>query len=361
MPIEAAPTVRESLEKTMESFPEDIPSPAPVETPAPTSEAQPPAEVTPAAQETSAEQRARDEKGQFTKQQKADAKAAIPAPVKIQRPSSWKKELEAEWETLPPPVQQNILEREKQYQTGVSAYKTERDTLANEVKPLQEAIAPYRDILANFKVDPAQHVGELLRSHHTLVMGSPQDKAALVGRIIQQNNIPLEMLLVKDAQGNIFWNQQFARAPQAQAPQQPQIKPEDIDARIQQAFLQNRVNEQFDTFSKAVTEGKHPHYEAVKQTMAKLLETGFASDYPSAYEIALGMPEHRSLAQAAPQAPQPAANAAAAEKAKVERARSQAVSVKSSTPSAMAQTHGNKSIRDSLEGSFDKVVGGQRV
>ena len=96
--------------------------------------------------------------------------------------------------------------------------------------------------------------------------------------------------------------------------------------------------------------------------MAGLLQAGLAQDYKTAYEAALRHPRHDDLWQAERQQREQAEAAAAAERAKgvVNRARSNAVSVRSSTPSAnMATQQGNKSLRDMLAESFDSVTTGR--
>src|SRR5512147_876481 len=110
MPIEAAPTVRESLVSAMETVTEA----PPVETPAPPPVEEIKAEAPPVETEAQKAERLRDEKGRFVEgkqEAKPDPKAAPapkPATPKPPRPSSWKKELEPHWETLPPEIQSYI-------------------------------------------------------------------------------------------------------------------------------------------------------------------------------------------------------------------------------------------------------------
>ena len=102
MPITAAPTVRESLEATIEALPEETQIPAqetlPAEPPAP---AAPEASAEAPAQETEAEkaERLRNKDGTFAKGKPEAKPAAEPAQAprpKTPRPTSWKKELESE-------------------------------------------------------------------------------------------------------------------------------------------------------------------------------------------------------------------------------------------------------------------------
>ncbi len=360
-------TLRDTLES---AFEEVIESPASA-TPAPTEAA---AAAVPA--EAPADTRVRNEDGTFAKAppakpaaKPAAAPAAAPngaaapaapiAPSALARPSSWKKDLDGQWKALPPDVQKYVLQREGEFANGVSTYKKEWDA----VKPLQDAIAPYKSLLDQHKIDPAAHVGELLRAHHTLVMGTQQQKAALVARICQQNQIPLEQLLVRDAEGRLYFNpnlaqQQHAQQPQPAQAQQPQ---QDVRATVQQILTQEKAQQSLAEFE-AVAAQKYPHYESVREDMALLLESGKAQDLASAYEKALRLNDELWQAE---QASKQTATEAERQKQAAEaaaRARRNAVSTRSATPAGKPAGKGdNKGLRAQLEEAFDEHVGGARV
>lgn len=355
MPIEAAPTapsLRESLVSAMESVAPETPVPAQEAPPAEPTQAAP--EAAPA-QETEQQKadRLRDEKGRFAPgkaEAKVEAKPAEPAKPKIAMPSSWKKELAPHWDTLPPEVQQNVLDREKQYATGVSTYKTEADR----AKGVMQAIAQFEPLLQQANIPVDKWIGELGHAHRVLSTGTPQDKLAMVQSILANNRVPAQ-LAIQDAQGQ--WQLLGQMQPPAQ--QQQAQPPIDVNAAVEKALMDRDVNQMYTTFTKAVEEGKYPHFEEVKETMGGLLQSGLAEDYASAYEAALAMPKHRHLVAA----PQPAPTTPAApvvDKTKeAQRARSQAVSVKSSTPSTMTQATGPKSLRDQLSEAYDGHAGGR--
>lgn len=338
--------------------PEPAPTPAPE---APVAEA-PAVETAAPVQETEDQkaQRLRDEKtGQFVKGKpeekkeapkvEAAAPAAPPKP-KTPRPSSWKKELEAHWDTLPPEVQAYVQQREKQYTDGVSTYKTEADR----GKAVMEAIAPFEPMLQQSKIPVGDWIRNLGSYHQILTSGSPQDKVQTVAQIISQNGVDARALF------DVLTGKQPTYQPQAlQQQQQPALSAADIEKAVDQRLMQKEVDAKFTAFTKGVEEGKYPHFEEVKGTMAGLLQSGLAEDYASAYESALAMPKFRHLQTPAPQADapqaQPVVKEAEAKKAEAARARSQAVSVKSSTPSAMAPAADGKpkSIRESLSAAFE--------
>jgi len=366
MPIQPAPTVRETLESAMSTV-EEVPAIIPAqETPAPKEEIKAETPQVPA-QETEAqkEERLRNKDGTFAKG-KPEAKPEVkvepakPAAPKIPRPSSWKKELQAQWDSLPPEVKAYVGQREKEYTTGVSTYKTEADR----AKGVMAALAEFEPLLQQHGITSDKWIASMGYAHKVLALGTPQDKLAMMQQILANNRIPAQ-LAIQDAQGQ--W-QLLGQAQPQQQPPQPQVSQSDIDARIQRTvddrLANNRAEQEYKAFTEARDdkgETKYPHFEAVKATMAGLLQAELAQDYPSAYEAALRMPQHADIwnAMQQQQAEQKEVERLAAEKAKVGRARSQAVSVKSSTPSAMTQPEGKKGLRDQLSDAFESVTAGR--
>ena len=366
MPITAAPTVRESVEAATESVlnPPAEPVAPVVDTAtveAPKAEATPAETATQETEEQKAE-RLRNKDGTFAKgKPEAKAPEAVPAAQqpkpRTPRPTSWKKELEGHWDTLPPEIQAYVQEREKQYATGVSTYKSEADR----AKGVMEAVNQFAPMLQKMNIEPTHWIKSLGAAHHFLANGTPQEKVQTVADIIRNNRVDVQAL------GQLLGGQQ----PQYQQPQggptplpQAQQQPVDIEATVEQVFQKREVESAYKAFTADVEAGKYPHFadDEVKGTMAGLLQAGLAQDYPSAYEAALAMPKHKHLVAAAAQpAPAPVVDPAVQKQAQAARARSQAVSVKSSTPSTMAQPTGKRSLREELEASASAVLGGGRV
>lgn len=364
MPLTPAPTVRESVESAVDTVVTAEPSVPAQETlpaePATTPPTEAKAEAP--AQETEAQkaERLRNKDGAFAKgkpEQKAESAAAPAEPAKqaapkAPRPSSWKKELESHWDTLSPEIQAYVNEREKQYATGVSAYKTEADR----AKGVMSAIAPFEPMLQRSNIPVDRWIQSLGHAHHLLTNGSPQDRVQTVAQIIRNNGVDAQALF------QVLTGQQPTYQPQTpQQPQQPALSPADIEAKVEEALIKKEASSKYDAFTKAVADGQHPHFEEVKGTMHGLLQAGLADDYASAYEAALRHPRHANIFEAIQkqEAEKKEAERVAAEKAKVTHARSQAVSVKSSTPSAMTQASGPKGLREQLSESFDKATAGR--
>ncbi len=365
MPITAAPTVRESVEAAVETV--MAPSDAPI-VDVPVVEATPAVEATPVAEAPKDDGRARNPDGTFAKTDEKAEKPAAPkvevaapvaaAPVKpkVPRPTSWKKDLEGHWDTLPPEIQSYVQEREKQYATGVSTYKADADR----AKGVMEAVNQFAPMLQQMNMEPGHWIKNLGVAHHFLANGTPQEKVQTIADIIRNNRVDAQALVQVLSGQQPQWQQpQQGSTPLPQAPQQPV----DINAAFEQKWQQKEVEKAYSAFTADVEAGKYPHFadEDVKGTMAGLLQAGLAQDYASAYEAALSMPKHKHLVAPVPAAAPVVPDPVAAKQEQAKRARSQAVSVKSSTPSTMAQPTGKRSLRDELSASVDTVLGGGRV
>jgi hypothetical protein len=274
-------------------------------------------------------QRARDEAGRFAKkQEEPPLSAAEPAKARPPRPSSWKKDYEAQWETLDPSLAEYIHQRESEYAKGVSTYRDE----ALRAKDLQDAMAPFMADLQQHNIAPAQWISNLGNAHKTLAMGSPQQKAQMFAKLAQDYGIDLGM----------FTGQQ-------QDPRIAQMAQELNDLRAQvgnttKAWQQREQNEILAHINQfASNKEAHPHYEQVKDVMAQLLESGIAPDLETAYAKAVRLSDDAWQAEQARQ--QQAQEAKLKEAAAA--ARSRAVSPKTATPSG-AVTTGAKDRRSQI-------------
>lgn len=360
-------TLRASFD---EHIPTETPEPAPVPAAAPGGETQP-ATATPAADE-----RPRGPDGKFVEkkaeptaatatastQTKPTGSAATPAPAvgtpaPLARPSSWKKELEPQWAALPPDVQKYVLQREGEFAKGVSTYKTEWDN----ARPLIEAMRPFAPLLQQHGIKADQWISSLGNAHVALAQGSPEQKLSMFLKLAQDYQVPVQNLFQQGQDGKVYFNPQVqphqAPAPQARAPQA-----QDVERIIEQKFAQQAAVQSLAQFE-AEAPQKYPHYETVKADMARLLEAGFARDYPSAYQAAVRLPEHSEIFDAI-QEQERAAKVAETQKAQAEaaqRARRNTVSPRTATPATTAKTNGKKDLRGTLEDAFEEHAGAGRV
>lgn len=295
--------------------------------------------------------RQRDETGKLLPG-KAVAHEQSATPTQAQRPSSWKKEHWADFDKIAaenPALAAYLHERESQYAKGVSTYKQEWE----HAKPLIDAIAPFQPILQQHGINAASWITNLGNAHHRLAMGSPQDKVAMFQQLARDYQVPVQLAV----QGQ---NGQWQLLGQAPQPQQPAFDPSMITRMVQQELQAASTKQALDAFT-AEAPKKYPHFEAVKQTMAGLLQAGLADDLPSAYNAALRHPNHADLFAAAQEQEraQQEAEARSAQKQKVNRARANTVSIASSTPSGNVKSESEKGLRDEIATNLRAVVGGR--
>jgi hypothetical protein len=317
--------------------------------------------------------RARDDAGRFVRKeeqrQEAQANTAPAAntaappqatePAPLQRPTTWKKDYLPIWDKiaagqpLTPEEGRKLAEysnqRENEYKTGVSTYRSE----AQQARELQEAVAPFLNDLQMRGKTPSQWIKEVGDVHNVLQRGSPEQKLQLLTALAQNYGIPLS-----------------AAAPQhgGMAPLVAQLMAPIGDLRNQVQTLagkltQREQNEQQremasmnEEISRMAADTKnYPHFEAVREDMAQLLETGVARDLPTAYVKAVRLNDqvydlevNRLVADRSPK-PDVAANA-----------RARALSPKSATPSGQVATQGSpKDRRAQLAENFDAAGGGR--
>lgn len=342
-------------------------SDAVVTTDAVTQEAKPasPPPITATETETQRAQRARDEHGRFKEgkapvqpAQQVTQSATTAAP--LQRPSSWKKELWSVWDKMASgqplnaqesrQVAEYNLEREGHFAKGVSTYKAEADA----ARPFVDAIQPFMPLLQQHGVHPATWIQNLGNAHRMLATGNGQQKLQAFARLAQDYNIPLQAFTDQAAQQQYLAQSQ--QPPQNQS--QGALTQADVERLAESKFIGLEAQREVARFT---ADGKHEHYETVKETMARLLEAGEVHDLESAYDAALRLPRHADI-YAAVQQQQQAANDAQrreAEAAKVRTARARAISPATSTPSGNLSGDKPQGLRSQLEASFDAHTSGR--
>lgn len=296
-------------------------------------------------QESDQPSRARDVNGKFTKQEEAapiEPSTPVESPVRPPKPSSWKKELDEHWNNADPKLAEYIVQREREYATGVSTYKQE----AERAKELQQAIEPFIPELQRYNLKPTEWIQNLGNAHRTLALGTPQQKVGMFVQLARDYGIDLGQL------GNIDSNQ-FA-APQYQ-PQVPQLDLSMIRNEVMEVLLQQNIES--DIQQMAADKTNYPHFDQVKESMVGILQSGLAQDLKSAYDKAIRMNDDLWQAQQDARQKQSLAEQQARQAEAAKSARAKTVSVKSATPSGNTTTSTAKGRRDILAEQFATSAG----
>jgi len=333
-------------------------------------------------QETEVEQEvdaepARNEKGQFVakeepeqeeepeveasaeEEQTEEEPAQETEVVDIPKPTTWKKDLLPLWdkiakgETLTKEESKKHLEylnqRENEFKKGVSVYKAE----AERAKALEEAINPFVPELQAQGIHPAAWINNLGRAHMILSQAPYEQKMQMFQKLASDYGIqfnPSEQQYGVEQQQLDPYAQQLY-----QQLQQVNQEVSSLKGRYEQEDNQrlmseiNRVAQDTERF---------PHFEAVREQMAQLLENNLAPDLETAYAKAVRLQDdvwqleqNRLLNQAKQQQ---------SKQQQVAKAKATAVSPKSVTPNGMVATGDkNKDRRSMLEAQIDSAMNGR--
>lgn len=299
-----------------------------------------------------AEGRARDEQGRFaskaTEAPQEDPATAIepaPAPPPTRNPfSSWKPDaqnalMKAErGETLTPDelklLRVEAERRESDFHRGVSEFKSHSER----AKAYDNAIAPYQQHLQRMGIDAPTAINALMKADVTLRTGDPATKAQYFAQLAREYGIDLSQV----------------QNPQPVDPQTQFLTQQLNELRQQQQLWQNQVQQQEQMrvqqeLQQFATADKK-HFDAVRNDMADLLETGKAKDLQEAYDMAVWM--RPDVRQTLIEQQLADAQRRALEQAQTQRAKSASVGVKGSSPIGAGSQPVTGSLRDVIAAQF---------
>ncbi|MNX54295.1 hypothetical protein D3C86_850190 [compost metagenome] len=310
-----------------------------------------PAETVVDAAPDAAAQRARDEAGRFAAKP-AEVVEPVQAQVEVapprKAPSSWKPEAQAAYlkaaadEPLTPAeikiLTQEAERRENDYHKGIEQYKTH----AHEAQAYQRVVEPYMQTIRGLGVDAPTAIAKLFQADHTLRYSDPATKARYLGQLAQEYGIDIgQVVNAPPVDPNVQYLQQ-------QLQQQQQW--------IHQVHQQQEMREQagYQTeIQKFAADPANSHFEAVKEDMARLLQTGTAQDLKDAYDKAVWM--RADIRQSLVEQQRAEAQRSATEQAQATRAKSAAVSVKGSSPAGGGVQPVKGSLREQLDAAFSEA------
>jgi hypothetical protein len=287
----------------------------------------------------------------------AEDNSETEADVKVQRPTTWKKEYVEIWDKMEKGQQlekQDFVkfaeyanQREAEYKRGVSAYKAEADN----ARQLTEAIGPFVPELQQQGIHPVAWINNLGRAHMVLSKAPYDQKVQMFHRLAQDYGIQLDqnaMQMPEQAYVDPYQQQlmQQLQATQQQVQQLSAIREQEENARLTSEI--SRVSSNKVAF---------PHFDMVREDMAQLLERGLAQDLESAYAKAVRMnDEAYKLEQ---EKLLKSASSQASKAQQVAKAKATAVSPKSVTPSGQVSKTEAKDRRSVLMAQLSEAESGR--
>lgn len=287
--------------------------------------------------------------GKFAKSEK-ETPEPTPAPVPEvptrKAPSSWKPAaqeafLKADRGEALTPEEIKLLtaeaeRRENDFHKGVSEFKTHSER----ARAYDQAIAPFQQHLDRLGVDAPTAIQALMRADVTLRTADPATKAQYFAQLAKEYGIDLGTVQNQpqpDPQTQYLMSQ-LQQLRQQQETWQNQARQQE----------QMRAQQELAQFATA----ERPHFDAVRNDMADLLQAGKASTLQEAYEMAVWM--RADTRQSLLDQQRAEAQKKALAEAQAQKAKSAAVSVKGSSPVSTGVQPGSKgSLRDILEAQLN--------
>jgi hypothetical protein len=260
---------------------------------------------------------------------------------KLTRPSTWKKEYVSIWDKMEKGEQiskddftkfaEYANQRESEYKKGVSTYKAEADR----AKSYENAIAPYASDLQRRGIQPTQYIENLVRAEQILSNAPYEQKVQAFQKLASDYGIQLNG-------GQVTQLDPYTQ----QLMNQLNMVNQEVSS-IKGRFAQEENQRLMGEIERVRSDvEKFPHFDAVREEMAQLLELGKAQDLETAYKKAVRMNddvwelEQERLLSTAKQSTIKAQQVA--------KAKAAAVSPKSTTPSGKVTDPGDKKDRRSL-------------
>ena len=231
-------------------------------------------------------------------QQDADAEATPdtdtpesdgePAPDALAAPTTWPAEHREAFSGLPEEQQNFMLQREKERDAAFTRKTTELAEQRREVEGVAGVLAPYKEQMRAHGISEAEYISRLMTYDNAL----RQNPQAAIGQLAQHYGINLS----NDSGAD--WVDETPPDPQFQQLQQ-QLNTTNAELKSLKQGQINREHHQlvgqvegFATETDSKGNLKHPHFEAVRERMGRLVNAGETTDLQEAYEKAVRMDDN---------------------------------------------------------------------
>ena len=231
-------------------------------------------------------------------QQDADAEATPdtdtpesdgePAPDALAAPTTWPAEHREAFSDLPEEQQNFMLQREKERDAAFTRKTTELAEQRREVEGVAGVLAPYKEQMRAHGLSEAEYISRLMTYDNAL----RQNPQAAIGQLAQHYGINLS----NDSGAD--WVDETPPEPQFQQLQQ-QLNTTNAELKSLKQGQINREHHQlvgqvegFATETDSKGNLKHPHFEAVRERMGRLVNAGETTDLQEAYEKAVRMDDN---------------------------------------------------------------------
>lgn len=259
-------------------------------------------------------------------------------------PKTWRPEAAAEWAALPEKARAEIVKREEDMYRGLEAYRED----AGFGKTVKQVLNPYLPTMKQYGVDPMQQVDAMMRAHHTLAFGTPEQKQGLLRQIIADYRLDATALANEAADAPYI--DPAVRGLQSEL----QSVKSKIEQSERQAFEAKRT-ETVREIERFYADPKNPYAAEVSDEMASLIQSGKYSSLADAYQAAIWLNpgvRAKELARLDTERQSAARKTAEEEAARAKKALE--ANVRSSTKRA-SQTAATGSLDDTLKEAYQAI------
>lgn len=265
-------------------------------------------------------------------------------------PQAWKASAKGHWTAIPPAAREEIARREN----NINRVLGETAQVRHFSNQFQEMVRPFEARIRSLNVTPLTAVHELLKADHLLSTAPATTKARLMAQLVQQYGVdikeldnalagqpvgdPVESKVDNLLQQRLAPVQQFIQQQAAQSAAQAQLQQQ-----AETAAAANVVH------SMATNAQKYPHFMAVKDTMADLVEMA------ARHGVALSPDQAYSRAVAIEGKSGSSEQQAAHERA--QRALAASSSVRGAPSGQPSASGAGSDLRATLEAAFSTVGG----
>ncbi len=265
-------------------------------------------------------------------------------------PISWKPGVKEQWGKLPLDVKQEVLRREKE----MSQFISQNDHHRKFTESFAKIVQPYSHLIQAQNSTPLQAVKNVFTTMAGLTLGSQEQKARIVGEIIQNYGIDIQTLDRVLSSG----------APLTQQPARASIDPAIAQAlqpmygfmnEIQQARQQSELRKQQEAEALIEKHAEKPYFDDLREDMADIMEIaakrGIEMTIDQAYDKALVMNPEISTLVSAKRAAEEAKKNGGTRLAKARRAASTIAGSPSGAPDGKTTP---KNRREQLEQAWEE-------
>lgn len=272
----------------------------------------------------------------------APASGAVAPDPNDKAPDSWRKEAKEQWATVPAGIKAEIQKRE----ADVFRYIEDVKAPVQLGKTIEKIFTPYLGMYEQYKVNPWDHVSNLIKGHHDLLFGTSEQKVAIIRQLAQDAGLNIE--------GGVVTPQAGAqdRYVQTLRTELDQLKAgmTGVTSTIQEA----RTNELAQQVAAFAERPENLHFDKVAPQMLDLIKRRVVNTLEEAYQTAvMANPETRALTIDSQVAAKAKATADAASARALAARKANGVNVRTTARRSTAQPTGN--VDDTLANALADI------